>query len=155
MFKRILVAVDGSDYSRRAIPAAIEVAKKFGSEVFVVHVHEHDLGRAAAYPVESDDQADEIVAEAIATIRGAGVSAEGEVRVAFMGKVADEIVEAAANRGANLIVMGSRGLSDVAGLLLGSVTHKVLHLAHVAVLIDRTAPIEEAVPEATSSYAFA
>jgi nucleotide-binding universal stress UspA family protein len=155
MFKSILVAVDGSDYSRQAVPAAIEVAKKFGSEVFVLHVHEHDLGRAAVYPVESDDQAAEIVAEAIATIRGAGVSAEGEVRVAFLGQVADEIVETAALRGANLIVMGSRGLSDVAGLFLGSVTHKVLRLAHVAVLIDRTAPIVESVPAAASSNAFA
>ena len=143
MFKRILVAVDQSEYSRHAVPAAIEMAKKFGAEVFVLHVHEHDLGRAAAYPVESNDQAAELVAEAVTSIRATGVTAEGEVRVAFMGHVGEEIVETAAIRDADLIVMGSRGLSDVAGLFLGSVTHTVIRLAKVPVLVDRTAPLVE------------
>ena len=160
MFSKILVAVDGSEYSRQAVPAAIEVAKKFEVGIFVLHVHEHDLGRAAAYPVESEDQAVQIVADAVEVIRAAGVSAEGEVRVAFMGQVADEIAETAAIQGANLIVMGSRGLSDVAGLFLGSVTHKVIRLAKAAVLIDRTAPVvetasAEAAPAVASDYAFA
>jgi nucleotide-binding universal stress UspA family protein len=149
MFKKILVAVDRSEYSRHAVPAAIEMAKKFGAEVFVLHVHEHDLGRAAAYPVESDDEAAEIVAEAVASIRATGVAAEGEVRVAFMGQAGDEIVETAAIRNADLIVMGSRGLSDVAGLFLGSVTHKVIRLAKVPVLVDRTAPLVK--PSATAT----
>jgi nucleotide-binding universal stress UspA family protein len=153
MFKKILVAVDRSEYSRHAVPAAIEMAKKFGAEVFVLHVHEHDLGRAAAYPVESDDQAAEIVAEAVASIRATGVTAEGEVRVAFKGQAADEIVETAAIRNADLIVMGSRGLSDVAGLFLGSVTHKVIRLAKVPVLVDRTAPLVETSSAATASAA--
>ena len=73
---------------------------------------------------------------------------------------AQQYIDAAASQGANLIVMGSRGLSDVAGLFLGSVTHKVIRLAKAAVLIDRTAPVvetvpAEAAPAVASDYAFA
>lgn len=145
MFKSILVAVDGSQYSSLAVPTAIEVAQKFQAEVFVLHVHEHDRGRAAVYPGETDVDAAQMVADAVKSIRAAGVTAEGEVRDAYLGHTASEIVETAAIRGADLIVMGSRGLSDVAGLFLGSVTHKVIQLAKVAVLVDRAASRTEPV----------
>ena len=47
MFKHILVAIDRSTYSQKALPTAIEVAQKFDGDVFVLHVSEHDRGRAA------------------------------------------------------------------------------------------------------------
>ena len=53
------------------------------------------------------------------------------------GHVAKAIIETCTANEIDLIVMGSRGLSDVQGLLLGSVTHKVIQLAHVAVLVAR------------------
>lgn len=144
MFKHILVAVDGSEHSRRALPTAIEVALKFASDVFVLHVSEHDRGRAVAYSVESPADATRLVGDAVKIISDAGVSAKGAVHDVAAGHVAKNIVETAATVGADLIVMGSRGLSDVQGMLLGSVTHKTMQLAQVAVLVARGAiPVKE------------
>ena len=137
MFQHILVAVDGSDDSRRGIASAIEIAKKFKSDVFILHVRERDLGRAGAFPLETSDEANRLVAAAVNTVREAGISVYGELNSAVTGHAAKAIVETARTRGSDLIVMGSRGLSDIASLLLGSVTHKVMQLAHIPVLVVR------------------
>jgi nucleotide-binding universal stress UspA family protein len=148
MFKHILVAIDGSEYSQRALPSAIEVARKFESDVFVLHVSEHDRGRAVAYSVESPAEATRLVGDAVKSISDAGISAKGVVHDVAAGHVAKDIVETASSAGADLIVMGSRGLSDVQGMLLGSVTHKTMQLAQTAVLVVRGAvPAEETVAQ--------
>jgi nucleotide-binding universal stress UspA family protein len=147
MFKHILVALDGSPYSRRALPTAIEVAKKFDSQIFILHVSEHDRGRAASYSMETPAEATEMVADAVEAAKKAGVSAAGEIRDAGVTHAAKYIVEVAKEKGIDLIVMGSRGLSDVQGIFLGSVTHKVLQTAEVPVLIDRSMTVSEEVPE--------
>ena len=152
MFKNILVAIDGSDHSKQAIPAAIEVAKKFDSEVFVLHVSEHDRGYPVAFSSESPADAAKLVLDAVATLRHAGVTASGEVHDVAVGHVARDLVETARSKSCDLIVMGSRGLSDVQGLLLGSVTHKVIQLSHVAVLVTRaTIPVKRTVAQPTIS----
>jgi nucleotide-binding universal stress UspA family protein len=137
MFKHVLVALDGSAYSRTALPVAIEMSTKFGADLFVLHVAEHDRGRAVVYPIESPAEATTLVAGAVKTARQAGIAAKGEVFEVGAGHVAKGIIETAAANEIDLIVMGSRGLSDVQGLLLGSVTHKVIQLAQVAVLVAR------------------
>jgi nucleotide-binding universal stress UspA family protein len=138
MFKHILVAIDGSIYSQKALPTAIEVAQKFGSDVYVLHVREDDRTRAGAFSLESPAEAARLVAEAVKTARAAGVTAKGELYEVAAGHVAKAIVETASANAIELIVMGSRGLSDIQGLLLGSVTHEVIHLAGVPVLVDRS-----------------
>jgi nucleotide-binding universal stress UspA family protein len=65
------------------------------------------------------------------------VSARPEARAAIAGRAAQEIIDVATSEDAGLIVMGSRGMSDWEGLLVGSVAHKVLHLSSVPVLIVR------------------
>jgi nucleotide-binding universal stress UspA family protein len=137
MFKHILVAIDGSTYSQEALPTAIEMAQKFGSDVNVLHVSEHDRGRAAVYSLETPADATRLVGDAVKMFRDAGITAKGELRDAAAGHVAKAIVETAGANAVDLIVMGSRGLSDVQGMLLGSVTHKVMQLSEVPVLVDR------------------
>ena len=137
MFKHILVALDGSEYSRQALPAAIEVAKRFEGEVFVLHVHEEGHGRASTNPLETTDEAAWLVADAVKAVRDAGVTANGHVGDLYGDHVANGIVKTARTQGSDLIVMGSRGLSGVQSLMLGSVTQKVMHLAHTAVLVVR------------------
>jgi len=67
----------------------------------------------------------------------AGVDAQGEVREALHGHAAREIVEDAKKHDAGVIIMGSRGRSDIAGLMLGSTAHKVIHLTDRPVLVVR------------------
>ncbi len=137
MFKNILVAIDGSSYSQLALPAAMEVASKFDSEVFVLHVSEHDRGRAAAFTLETPAEATILVADAVKTAREAGITASGQVVDKATGHVAKAIVETAEANGTDLIVIVSRGLSDMAGMMIGSVTHKVMQTANVPVLVVR------------------
>jgi nucleotide-binding universal stress UspA family protein len=137
MFKNILVAIDGSTYSQLALPSAMEMASKFDCEVLVLHVCEHDRGYAVAFTVESPAEATIMVADAVKTVRDAGITANGKVVDVAAGHVAEAIVEIAEAKGMDLIVMGSRGLSDVRGLMLGSVTHKVMQTADVPVLVVR------------------
>lgn len=139
MFKHILVAIDGSTYSQLALPAAIEVARKFDSEILVLHVSEHDRGRAAAFTLETPAEATVMVGDAVNTARKAGITTTGRLRDVAAGHVANAILETAEANGIDLIVMGSRGLSDVQGLMLGSVTHKVMQIADVPVLVVRPA----------------
>lgn len=137
MFKKVLVAIDGSDYSRHALPTAIEVARKFGSDLLVLHVSEHDKGRAAAFSTESPAEATRLVGDAVKKAKDAGLSAKGELLDRAAGHVAPAIAATAAANSIDLIVMGSRGLSDAQGFLLGSVTHRVMQLVDIPVLIAR------------------
>ena len=149
MFKHVLVAIDGSPYSRLVLPAAIELAKKFDSEMLVLHVAEHDRGRAVVFSLQSPAAASMLVADAVKAARDAEVSVRGELRDTGAGHVAKVIVAEAEANGSDLIVMGSRGLSDVQGLLLGSVTHDVMKAADVPVLVVKPAAKEAPVPAST------
>jgi nucleotide-binding universal stress UspA family protein len=137
MFKHILVAIDGSSYTEQALPTAIEVARQFESSLFVLHVAEHDRGRAAAYSIESPAEATMLVAKAIKQAKEAGLTAKGELKDKAAGHVAAAIAETVAENGIDLIVMGSRGLSDAQGFLVGSVTHRVMQIVDVPVLVVR------------------
>ena len=135
MFKKVLVAVDGSYYSKEAVPVAIDIAEKFGASLFVLHVAEHDRGRASAYSIETPAEATKMVADAVKQARDAGLSAHGELVDKAAGHVANAITDTAAKEQVDLIVMGSRGHGRLAGLLLGSVTQKVTGLARCPVLV--------------------
>ena len=137
MFTKILFGVDPSEHSRKALPLVTELARQFQAEVVVLHVHEHVMGRGGGYDVETDTEASVLTDHVVKELKDQGLSARGELRSAYFGHTAKRIVEVAKTEGADLIVLGSRGLSDIAGLVLGSVAHKVLQLSEVPVLIAR------------------
>ena len=137
MFERIVLAVDGSEPARRAVPVAADIASKYGSEVIAVHVLEKQIGRGGAIALETTQEAVEVADHAARSMKDAGVSARAEARATIIGRAAHEIMEVAEREDAGLIVMGSRGMSDWEGLLVGSVAHKVVHLSSVPVLIVR------------------
>jgi nucleotide-binding universal stress UspA family protein len=137
MYERVLVAVDHSDVADRVIAAARELAALFSSKVWVLHLREREFGRIGLTPTESDEEARQAVLDGVEALIHAGIDAQGEVREALYGHAAQEIVKDAKEREAGVIVMGSRGRGDLAGLVLGSTAHKVIHLADRPVLVVR------------------
>ena len=137
MFRKILVPVDGSEHSGKALSLAKELASKFDSEVLVFHVREKSVGKGGSWDVDLTEEEVDIAEEAAQVLVAEGVKAKSERQSALYGHAAQKIVRAADENGADMIVMGSRGLSDWRGLLVGSVTHKVLHMAPCPVVVVR------------------
>ena len=135
--KRIFLPVDGSDHSGRAIAQASALARLSGGEVRVFHFQEREPSKAGTASFETTADATGLVDDALRQLQNADIKASGETRAGLSGEVAKAIVDEAGRFGADLIIMGSRGLSDFQALLVGSVAHKVLHYAHCPVLIVR------------------
>jgi nucleotide-binding universal stress UspA family protein len=139
MYDRILVAVDHSEMSDRAVRAARDLAVLSKGEVWVLHLREREVGAKVGVLVmdETAVEADARVAASVEVLTQAGVKAHGEVRNTVFGYAAREIVNDAIEVDADVIVLGSRGRGDLAGLLLGSTAHKVIHLSDRPVLVVR------------------
>jgi len=138
MFEILVVAIDESDYKERVLATASELASKFGSDVRVLHVLELGfVGRAGSVPLEGHNEVQKLVNDAVTELESRGVKATGKVRAAQHGRVAVEICEEAREAGATAIVTGSRGLTDLEGIFVGSTAHKLLHLSHLPVLVVR------------------
>ena len=148
MFDKILVAIDDSEPSQRALAVAQEMAGRLGSEVEVLHVEllylapsvgvgvGAALGPADVVPAE----AQAMVEAAVARLRAAGATVTGSV-VSGTDPVGQQVADAAVAGHADLIVMGSRGRSQLAGLVLGSTAYQVIHLAACPVLVVRNLPV--------------
>jgi nucleotide-binding universal stress UspA family protein len=137
MYERLLVAVDHSGAAEQVLSAARELALMSRGELWVLHVREHEsLGRGVM-DLETADEARGVLDAAVDELTGAGVDAHGEIRHAVNGRAAREIADSAREHDAGTIVMGSKGHGDLAGLLLGSTTHKVIHLTDRPVLVVR------------------
>jgi nucleotide-binding universal stress UspA family protein len=137
MFDKILLAVDGSEHSRKAASVAGEIGRAFGGEVVVLHVREDELTWAIDVVLETQEEASELVDGIVRELKDAGGSVRGEVVRAPVAHTARTILDVAKEEGAGLIVLCTRGLSDWDRLLVGSVAHKVAHLADLPVLIVR------------------
>ncbi|HDZ36690.1 MAG TPA: universal stress protein [Marinobacter sp.] len=146
MFKRILVAVDGSKTSLNALDKAIELQKIIpDTEIFILCVYKHhslfeaslSIGRPAGMDIPDkvlSEYAKEVVnhAKDMAQEHGAK-KVRGFVKAGRPSKV---IVKFAEDKEADLIVVGSRGThSDKDGMLLGSVSHRVASQAKCPVLV--------------------
>lgn len=137
MFECIVYATDGSDHARKALVYARDLAKLHNANLFVVHVYsrvsdfldykEYDtiLGHRIA-------AGDKIIEEAGKEFEVAGLKFQTEL---LEGPVAEAIMNVAETRDADLIVLGARGMSSLEGLLLGSVSQKVIHHATCPVLV--------------------
>ncbi len=139
MLKTIVAAVDGSDHANKALAFAGDLARRYGARLVVLTVYRHISALESTHSlvrgreeIEPPDRtlsriARETVEQAAQAARGAGVeSVETMVR---RGPPARTIVAVAKEARADAIVLGSRGLGDVEGFLLGSVSHKVNSLA--------------------------
>lgn len=137
---RALVAVDGSEASRRATDIAAELARGGSLEISLIHVLPHSyvagsLGVVTSITYEREEEAKRILESAKEYLASKGV----EVKATYLpqGDPADQILQTAEKENYDLIIMGSRGLSPFDRLLLGSVSRKVVDHAHCSVLIAR------------------
>ena len=138
MYEKLLVAVDHSDITERVLAAARDLALVSSGEVWVLHLREREvMPRAGLIATETSDEAQANVDAAVAELTEAGVKAHGIVRNTIYGYAAREIVAEARAEDVSAIIMGSRGRGDLAGLVLGSTAHKVIHLTDRPVLITR------------------
>ncbi len=137
MFQHLLVAVDGSREASKTIPVAVDLATKFGSKVTVVHVREHERYEGDDVDLGPAMSAEEIVNGAVEAFAEAGVHADSVIRRVRPGDTPDQIVKVALETQCDLIVMGTRGMTEWKSLLLGGVANKVVHHAHCPVLLVR------------------
>jgi nucleotide-binding universal stress UspA family protein len=135
MFRTVVLALDGSDASTPALDCAAGLAREHGSAVRVVHVIEIVAGRGAGTLHFDEAEIRERIQSQVEQLRAAGVDAELELHSAMAGAPAQVIADVAMRIGADLIVTGTRGRSTVSGIFLGSVSNRLLHLAHCPVLV--------------------
>jgi nucleotide-binding universal stress UspA family protein len=130
----ILVATDGSACGQRAEDEGVSLAVSTGARLVFLHV-QPEVDPARSHPGALSEETDEshaLLDRAIAKAVEAGVEAEAEI---VEGAAAREIVGAARLRGADVIVVGSRGLGKLTGMFLGSVSRDVLSETDRPVLI--------------------
>lgn len=138
-FKRILLPVDGSEYSMDAAVQAVELARIANGSVVLLHCH-RPVPTALGQPnfQELTEQYAREAAELLAPYREMltrlNIPYDDKI---VGGPTADVICEVAELEKCDCIVMGTRGKSGLESLVLGSVTHKVLHLAPCPVLVVR------------------
>lgn len=136
MFKRILVAYDGSEKAKKALEIGIDLAKKYYSKLYIVEVVDETVFRNSGIlpPLEAIEElrkkAEKDIQEAYKKAQGLDVVAE-----VISGDPASSILEYASNKGIDLIVVGSRGLSTFKKILLGSVSSAILNNSTISVLV--------------------
>ncbi len=127
MFRRILVPVDGSETSLRALDVALDFARRYGSKVAVLHVHAPGANTAA-------------VREAVERkVRDRGVDVEIKFREynPQTSSVANEIISEIIEGGYDLVVLGARGNTPNEDLMIGSVALSVTINSATSVMIVR------------------
>jgi len=146
MFRKILLAYDGSENAKNALNVAIDLASKYKAKLFVIEVVDtnaisiSDLNRASSLSVnrvieEIKSKASGDIKECIRIAQNNGVEADGDV---LEGDPASEILKYSEEIKADLIVTGCRGMSRWKRLLIGSVSSRVVSESKVPTLVVKT-----------------
>ena len=145
-FDRIMVAFDGSKDAAKAVSLAASLSLKFGAELTLIHVFASPtIAFSAASGMPTPDYSDledaakdagqKILSRGLKLASDAGVKPRGELIEA--SSVVEAIVDFAAKYGADLIVVGTRGMTGFKKLILGSVSSGLISHAHCPVLVAR------------------
>lgn len=146
MFKSIVVGTDGSETATEAVRQAGELAGPLGAKVGLVSAYEpvsqarlreeaHQAPGDLQWMINPREDVDATLAEAAESLRVLGVDVQTYAR---QGDPADAILDVAEEIGADLVVVGNKGMTGAKRFLLGSVPNKVSHHAPCSVLIIRT-----------------
>ncbi|HSD25445.1 MAG TPA: universal stress protein [Solirubrobacterales bacterium] len=129
MFKTIILALDGSDGAKQAIPVAAELAEKERAKIVIAHVTEYMAAKGGELPHAGEDEIRAEIDRQAKELSDRGIDTKVELADTVLGGPAPAIVEIADRNGGDLIVTGTRGHSSVAGIALGSVAQRLLHIA--------------------------
>lgn len=146
MFHSILVPIDGSENAKKALAVACQLARQEQAKLILLHIPEklaHEtlmvwgIGAVDLKASEAELEAAgrQVMGRAEQAARDAGI--DHVETLITQGMPAHIILSEAHRRGVDAIVMGSRGLSDLKGLVVGSVSHKVAHAAECSVITVR------------------
>ena len=151
MFHTVIWATDGSDAADAALPLVKELAGA-ADRLIVCHHDELLAGRAGGLPIalDEDDLLSKIKGQAGA-LRAEGLAAEVKFVKGLSGRTAHVIADVAREEKADLIVVGTRGLGPLIGLMLGSVTQRLLHLAPCPILAVPPGERPEGRPDAKAA----
>ncbi len=131
MYQKILVPVDGSEHSKRALQEAINLAKMTDGTITLLNVQTNPSAATASNGRVEENKP---LSEAQKIVQDAGIAVN---TVLLQGNVVDQIVKTAKDTGSELIIVGARGLSKFEELLLGSISHGVLEKAPCPVIVTR------------------
>jgi nucleotide-binding universal stress UspA family protein len=136
MFKRVVWATDGSSAADVALDYAKALVAQEGAELIAIHVDEVMAGPRAAYLTinAEEPEAKEKIKQQVEELQATGVKAAEVLATRTEGGAAQAIADAARDAQADLIIVGTRGHTALAGLLVGSVTQRLLHVSDIPVL---------------------
>lgn len=133
---KILVAYDGSEYSKKALREAIDIAKKFSGSVTVLHVFWEPLASRRIEGMEVRDQpAMRLMEDAEKMLKASSV--KYEMRSENSSQIPDVILKVAKEGGFDSIALGSRGMGGARAWLLGSVSSRIAAEAEKTVIIAK------------------
>jgi nucleotide-binding universal stress UspA family protein len=136
MTKKILLGVDALHYAPEATEMARDLCCDSQDKIIVLHVHEFAIGRFGRLQVDCPEGEAEKLTDGIRmSLENQGIKAEAEIREAQVGQIARTILQAAEEHDARIILLGSSRNTDLPHIPIGSVSHKVLHLAKRPVMV--------------------
>ena len=137
IFEKILVPLDGSECSLRALEKAIEIAKKFNGKITLISVYNVSSFKVTPsqvfnYVIEIRKANESILEEATKIVKAEGIQVE---KVIEEGHIVERIVNKARDENFDLIVLGAQGISKIKEILLGSVSQGVISHSRCPVLV--------------------
>lgn len=136
MFRKLLVAIDGSPQSQAALAVAVDLAQRYHATLCLLHAFPHVSDLLGTPQYQQLVEARSAIGQQILESTRAQIDKQLHVELQLIeGPPAPAILRVAVEDGCDMIVVGSRGHGQLAGMLLGSVSSAVAQRAHCAVLI--------------------
>jgi nucleotide-binding universal stress UspA family protein len=134
LYQKILVPIDGSGHSKRALQEAIKIAKMTNGSITLLNINTRSITQYSPNQPNDEGAKNSVLIDGQRLVQADGIPVDTRL---LEGKVVDQIVKTAKEENFDLIVIGARGLSKFEEILLGSVSHGVVEVAPCPVIVTR------------------